>query len=237
MNAPTNHLLVIDTPIGIVFNSRDDAWEFYKDYAKNNGFSVCRSTTRHDEHDNVKEQGFCCTRGGYNVDDSGGLHNIFWCDSTSRSDYACFNDVIAFDTTYKGNIYGWPLMPIVGVNHHNQTIVFGVAILADETANTFEWVLREFLEAMGKKPLVSVVTDGDRAMQRAIKTVFPLARHRLCSWHLSRNATANIGDKSFISAFSRCMSSWWTIEEFDREWRSVVQHFNVEDHPWVVKKD
>ncbi|KAL4333229.1 hypothetical protein GQ457_07G003650 [Hibiscus cannabinus] len=33
------------------------------------------------------------------------------------------------------------------------------------------------------------------------------------------------------------MSSWWTIEEFDREWRSVVHHFNVEDHPWVVEKD
>ncbi|KAK8716202.1 hypothetical protein V6N13_043520 [Hibiscus sabdariffa] len=242
-----------ETLVGIVFNSRDDAWEFYKDYAKNNGFSVCRSTTRHDEHGNVKEQGFCCTQGGvrrkgvveserkrvaraitrigckakvivkctdsskwtisffhsehnhslcppamrpflrsnrdvddasivearalkkvrvrtshvmnyftqqsggfhnvgfirkdlynalqkteaveicdgdvnavlayfdfkkeqdiglciqYNVDDSGGLQNLFWCDSTSRSDYACFGDVIAFDTTYKGNMYGRPL--------------------------------------------------------------------------------------------------------------------------------
>ncbi|KAE8676924.1 hypothetical protein F3Y22_tig00111566pilonHSYRG00020 [Hibiscus syriacus] len=37
-----------------------------------------------------------------------------------------------------------------------------------------------------------VVTDGDRAMQRAIKSVIPYAKHRLCSWHLSRNAQANI---------------------------------------------
>ncbi|GMI67795.1 hypothetical protein HRI_000448800 [Hibiscus trionum] len=33
------------------------------------------------------------------------------------------------------------------------------------------------------------------------------------------------------------MSSWWTIEEFDREWRSVMKDFNVEQHPWVVEKD
>ncbi|KAL4346308.1 hypothetical protein GQ457_17G007350 [Hibiscus cannabinus] len=115
----------------------------------------------------------------YNLDESLRLHNLFWCDSTSRSDYKCFGDIIAFDTTYKANAYGRPLMPIVGVNHHHQTIVFGIAISADETADTFEWVL-------------SVVTDEDRAMQRAIKTVFPLARHRICSWHLSRNAQANI---------------------------------------------
>ncbi|KAL4278168.1 hypothetical protein GQ457_14G009630 [Hibiscus cannabinus] len=173
----------------------------------------------------------------YSLDESLRLHNLFWCDSTSRSDYTCFGDIIAFDTTYKANAYGRPLMPIVGVNHHHQTIVFGIAILADETADTFEWVLRAFLEAMFNKTPISVVTDGDRAMQRAIKTVFPLARHRICSWHLSRNAQANIGDKKFTAAFSRCMSAWWTTTEFDREWRSVVKHFNIEDHPWVVEKD
>ncbi|KAL4379141.1 hypothetical protein GQ457_02G023170 [Hibiscus cannabinus] len=235
MENATHH----ETLVGIVFNPRDDAWEFYKDYAKNNGFNVCRSTTRHDVHGNVKAQGFCCTRGGVRrkgvadserkratraitrieckakvivkctdsggfhnagfirkdlyhtlqkteaaelcdgdvnallayfefkkeqdnglciqqyVDDSGGLHNLFWCDSTSRSNYACFGDAIAFDTTYKGNVYDRPLIPIV--------------VLADETVDTFEWVLREFLEAMGKKPHVFFVTDGDRAMQRAIK--------------------------------------------------------------------
>ncbi|KAL4351728.1 hypothetical protein GQ457_06G020720 [Hibiscus cannabinus] len=158
----------------------------------------------------------------YNLDESLRLHNIFWCDSTSRSDYTCFGDIIAFDTTYKANAYGRPLMPIVG---------------ADETAYTFEWVLRAFLEAMFNKTPISVVTDGDRAMQRAIKTVFLVARHRICSWHLSRKAQANIGDKNFTAAFSRCMSSWWTTTEFDREWRSVVKHFNIEDHPWVVEKD
>ncbi|KAE8658529.1 hypothetical protein F3Y22_tig00116971pilonHSYRG00725 [Hibiscus syriacus] len=109
----------------------------------------------------------------YSVDESGALHNLIWLDSTSRSDYTCFDDVIAFDTTYKDNLYGRPIMPIVGVNHHHNTIVFATAIIADETSQYFEWVLQNFLEAMMNKSPISVVTDEDRAMQRAIKSVIP----------------------------------------------------------------
>ncbi|KAE8667772.1 hypothetical protein F3Y22_tig00112382pilonHSYRG00132 [Hibiscus syriacus] len=167
-------------------------------------------------------------------DESGALYNLIWSDSTSRSDYTCFGDVIAFDTTYKDNLYGRPIMPIVGVNHHHNTIVFATAIIADETSQSFEWVLQNFLEAMMNKSPISVVTNGDRAMQRAIKSVIPYAKHRLCSWHISRNAQANIGDPKFTAAFSKCMASWWTTKEFDIQWRSVVSEFNVQKHPWTV---
>ncbi|XVF20644.1 hypothetical protein REPUB_Repub12eG0019000 [Reevesia pubescens] len=88
----------------------------------------------------------------YSTDDENRLHNLFWADATSRSDYACFGDVVAFDTTYKKDAYDRLLMPIVGVNHHHQTIVFGIALLADKTTDTFVWVLRTFLEAMLNKP-------------------------------------------------------------------------------------
>ncbi|KAE8696576.1 hypothetical protein F3Y22_tig00110656pilonHSYRG00182 [Hibiscus syriacus] len=169
-------------------------------------------------------------------DESGALYNLIWSDSTSRSDYTCFGDVIAFDTTYKDNLYGRPIMPIVGVNHHHNTIVFATAIITDETSQSFEWVLQNFLEAMMNKSPISVVTDGDRAMQRAIKSVIPYAKHILCSWHLSRNVQANIGDPKFTAAFSKCMASWWTTKEFDIQWRSIVSEFNVQKHPWVIEK-
>ncbi|KAE8658136.1 hypothetical protein F3Y22_tig00116974pilonHSYRG00016 [Hibiscus syriacus] len=97
------------------------------------------------KHDDL---GFFMT---YLVEESGALHNLIWSDSTSRSDYTCFGDVIAFDTTYKDNLYGRPIMPIVGVNHHHNTIVFATVIIADETFQSFEWVLQNFLEAMMNK--------------------------------------------------------------------------------------
>ncbi|KAE8688994.1 hypothetical protein F3Y22_tig00110945pilonHSYRG00100 [Hibiscus syriacus] len=273
-----------DRLVGQLFCSRDQAWYFYKEFAREYGFSACKGTTRLDVEGNVKTQEFCCSKEGfraskvitsckadidevttlkevdlynalqrgkakeiiygdvnaliayfdykkhddpgffmiYSVDESGALYNLIWLDSTSRSNYTCFGDVITFDATYKDNLYDRPIMPIVGVNHHHNTIVFSTAIIADETSQSFEWVLQNFLEAMMNKSPISVVTDGDSAMQRAIKSVIPYAKHRLCSWHLSRNAQANIGDPKFTAAFSKCMTSRWTTEEFDIQWRSVV---------------
>ncbi|KAL4332474.1 hypothetical protein GQ457_07G003660 [Hibiscus cannabinus] len=186
METATHH----ETLLVIVFNSRADAWEFYKDYAKKNGFSVCHSTTRHDKHVNVKAQGFCCTRGGVRrkgvadserkratraitrigckakvivkCTESGGFHNVGF---IRKDMYNALQKTEAAELCDgDGNVYDRPLMLIVCANHNHQTIIFGVAILDDETVDTFKWVLREFLEAMGKKPHVYVVTDGDRAM-------------------------------------------------------------------------
>ncbi|TXG60642.1 hypothetical protein EZV62_015215 [Acer yangbiense] len=42
----------------------------------------------------------------------------------------------------------------------------------------------------------SIVTDGDRAMGKAISLVMPSAVHRLCSWHLERNAQTNSTQRS-----------------------------------------
>ncbi|KAE8655080.1 hypothetical protein F3Y22_tig00117034pilonHSYRG00691 [Hibiscus syriacus] len=165
------------------------------------------------------------------------LYNALQRDSTSISDYTCFGDVITFDAAYKDNLYGRPIMSIVGVNHHYNTILFATTIIANETSQSFEWVLQNFLEAMMNKSPISIVTDGDRAMQRAIKSIIPYAKHKLYSWHLSRNAQANIGDPKFTATFSKCMASWWTTEEFDIQWLSVVSEFNVEKHPLVIEKE
>ncbi|KAH9745342.1 protein FAR1-RELATED SEQUENCE [Citrus sinensis] len=127
----------------------------------------------------------------YTVDEENRLSNLFWADSISRLDYHHFGDVLAFDSTYKTNEYGKPLVMLVGVNNHYATCFFGCALLVDETVETYMWVLETFLSAMNNKKPISVVTDGDRAMRKAIKKVIPEARHRLCVWHLQRNAQSN----------------------------------------------
>ena len=46
----------------------------------------------------------------YIVDEESRLANLFWKNSQSRLDYACFGDIVAFDTTYKMNVYKNPLL-------------------------------------------------------------------------------------------------------------------------------
>jgi zinc finger SWIM domain-containing protein 3 len=74
------------------------------------------------------------------VDEDDQITNIFWADGRSLLDYEYFGDVICFDSTYKTNSYGRSFSPFVRVNHHRQTIIFGAALLYDESTASFEWL-------------------------------------------------------------------------------------------------
>nr|CAN62918.1 hypothetical protein VITISV_029735 [Vitis vinifera] len=171
----------------------------------------------------------------FNIDEESRLANLFWADSTARMDYACFGDVLAFDTTYRTNAYKKPLVVLVGVNHHHQTVVFGCALLIDESVGTYEWVLGTFLDAMMNKRPISVVTDEDKAMRKAIKKVLPDTCHRLCSWHLQRNAFTNVHIKDFSSIFARCMFMRGNEEEFEKVWHEMVANLGLNENRWVTE--
>lgn len=152
----------------------------------------------------------------YAVNESDGrMKSLFWADGGSRSDYFCFGDVVAFDTTYKKNKYDYPLVIFSGCNHHSQTVIFGAALVSDETTETYKWVLGSFLECMKGKHPKAVMTDGDRAMREAIKHVFPNSTHRLCSWHLNKNAGENVKSTEFLECFKKAMYKNFTKDEFE----------------------
>ncbi|KAH9703973.1 protein FAR1-RELATED SEQUENCE [Citrus sinensis] len=151
----------------------------------------------------------------------------------ARYDYECFGDVLAFDATYKTNAYQKPLVTLVGTNHHRKTTVFGFGLLGDETVESYTWLLQTFLSAMGNRKPKSVITDGDEAMSKAIKTVFVGATHRLCCWHLERNAQANIKNEDFTRKFCDLMLTGMNAGEFDQWWFALVDEFKLHEHGWV----
>lgn len=169
----------------------------------------------------------------HTVDAEGRLEHLFWCDGGSRRDYLVFGDVLAFDATYRKNKYMCPLVVFSGVNHHNQTIVFASAIVGNETEETYVWLLECFMEAMDGKSPTSVITDGDLAMRNVIKKVFPRSHHRLCAWHLIRNATSNVGNVRFIGKLRQCMLGDYDIGEFKLKWEWMIAEFGLEDNNWV----
>ncbi|KAL4373160.1 hypothetical protein AHAS_Ahas05G0054000 [Arachis hypogaea] len=162
------------------------------------------------------------------------LENLFWCDGTSRYNYNVFGDVLGFDATYGRNKYKCPLVIFSGVDHHMRTVVFGCAILSNESEASYVWLLRSFLEAMKEKQPKSVITDGNLAMKSAVSTVFPGAHHRLCSWHLLRNATARVGRLGFLRKFCLCLMGDLEVNEFETIWTNSVVDHGLEDHPWIV---
>ncbi|PIA32084.1 hypothetical protein AQUCO_04600031v1 [Aquilegia coerulea] len=118
------------------------------------------------------------------VDDEQRIYRVFWADATSRRDYALYGDVVVFDTTYNTNRYKLILAPLMGVNNHGQTIIFGCAFLSDETIPSFVWLFKQILQAMPGDAPKMIITDQDPAMTNAIAQTLPKRFHRYCSWHI-----------------------------------------------------
>ncbi|XP_028053168.1 protein FAR1-RELATED SEQUENCE 5-like [Camellia sinensis] len=145
------------------------------------------------------------------------ITNIFWVDAQMIMDYGQFGDV-TFDTTYKLNSAHRPFASFVGFNHHRETIIFGAALMCDETADSFIWLFRRFLEAMSSKAPKIIFTDQDVAMAKAIPIVMPNTKCHLCTGHLMQNALRHANsifkDKGVKSVLSKFMYDIEDEEEF-----------------------
>lgn len=126
-------------------------------------------------------------------DENKAVRALFWVDGRTREAYKKFKDCVFFDTTFCTNRYDMPFAPIVGINNHMQTIMFGCALIPDEKIETFKWVFEKWMDAMGHDPPGCIMTDQDQAMSKAISMVFPGIVHRCCKWHVLKIAKEKLG--------------------------------------------
>lgn len=171
-------------------------------------------------------------------DDDGTIMNIFWTDGQAIMDYSVFGDALSFDATFSTNKFQMSFAPFIGVNHHKQTILFGAALLSNESADTFEWVFRTFLQAMSGKQPETIFTDQCAAIINAIGRVFPRTRHRLCLWHLYQNAAKHLSqvisdNDNFLKEFKRCVYEDRSLAHFENRWHELLLKYQIEDNSWI----
>lgn len=95
----------------------------------------------------------------FRTSEDGEIRGVFFCDAKSRRDYGLFGDAICFDTIFRTNNYDMICAPIVGINHHGQTTIFGCGLLYGETTDVVMWLLITFFDVMGGKKSKSIFTD------------------------------------------------------------------------------
>lgn len=100
----------------------------------------------------------------YRVDENNRLHYLFWADIVMQMDCDLFGDVVCFDATFRKNQYKMSFIIFIGVNNHHFTMVFGCALITDQTEDSFVWLLEQFLECMNGQSLVLGITDQDMTM-------------------------------------------------------------------------
>ncbi|XP_022032907.1 protein FAR1-RELATED SEQUENCE 5-like [Helianthus annuus] len=179
--------------------------------------------------------GFTCD---YVIGEDRRLKGLFWADEQSKKNYTVFGDIFGFDATYKLNKYDLVFVPFTGIDNHFRNVTFGGALLGSETADSYRWLLRCFLNTFGSEPKV-VVTDQDAAMKRAIKDVLSRSRHRLCMWHIWEKLKTKVGpvlsaNTDFNTRMTHVVWNDTIIpEDFETEWHSIMSTFGLENHEWL----
>ncbi|XP_048492992.1 protein FAR1-RELATED SEQUENCE 3-like [Beta vulgaris subsp. vulgaris] len=146
------------------------------------------------------------------------ITNIFWADAKIIIDYSSFGEVVAFDTTFHPNKENRPLGVFVGFNHFRETVVFGAALLYDETIESFKWLFETFLATHDNKHPKTIFTYQDMAMGIAIVEVMPGVWHGLCTWHIKKNATKHLlsNGADIFREFKACMYNIEQEAEFEK---------------------
>lgn len=171
------------------------------------------------------------------VDENDRLTNFFWTDARSIFDYTCFGDAVLLDTTYRASRYDIPLAPFIGINHHKQIVIFGAALLLDETTESFVWLFKTFMDAMSGRQPRTILTDLSASISKAISMTLPNTYHQLCLWHIIHNAPEIVPhvfghDSNFQKEFENCIYESCSEDDFQRIWENLVAKYDLNATPW-----
>uniref|UniRef100_A0A2P2JVA5 Protein FAR1-RELATED SEQUENCE n=1 Tax=Rhizophora mucronata TaxID=61149 RepID=A0A2P2JVA5_RHIMU len=164
--------------------------------------------------------------------------NVLWADASSKVNYNYFGDAVIFDTTYKMKSYRLPFASFNGVNHHGQPVLFGCALIHNESESSFVWLLQTWLHVMSNRHPVSITTNPDQLIQVAVAQVLPRTRHRYCKKTIFRETQEKMfhiyqSHPTFEAEFKRCINETETIDEFESSWQSMLQRYYVMDNEWL----
>ncbi|XP_059669460.1 protein FAR1-RELATED SEQUENCE 5-like [Cornus florida] len=191
-----------------------------------------QSLINHFSHCQIEDQKFFHH---VELDEEGRLANFFLRDGRSKLDYDYFGDVVIFDT-FRTSKYDMIFAPFVGVNHQRKNIFFGCGFLLNETIDSFVSLFETLLERMGNQPPKTIFANQCQVMENAIKKVFPNTCHRLCLWHISKDAFLKIAslyaNSDFKSLFHECLNSE-TEDELQSTWAEMILRFDLVGNKWL----
>ncbi|XP_074304814.1 protein FAR1-RELATED SEQUENCE 2-like [Silene latifolia] len=159
--------------------------------------------------------------------------------------------VVLINSTYKTNLYGLPLVEMVGVTPVGKTFVIAYALVTHESEDGYRWVLQQLKALLNDvvQPNV-IVTDCEQGLLNAILTVFPDSSHLLCLWHIYdkvETRALHITSQDSWAKFVTCnlfkaVVEAETRDEFDvawanlaRQWPGVAAYIEGQWFPHVEK--
>ena len=166
-------------------------------------------------------------------DASGHITHLFLAHPLSVNMTRKYHDVLLLDCTYKTNRFRMPLLSIVGRTGLNSTFYSCFAFLLKEEIEDYKWALTQVRGLFDGITMPEViVTDRDPALVSAVATIFPMAQHLLCLWHIEKNILTNC-KKQFKSddKWQEFLQAWTALcrmadaTEFEAQWHKLLDSF------------
>ncbi|XP_023523301.1 protein FAR1-RELATED SEQUENCE 6-like isoform X2 [Cucurbita pepo subsp. pepo] len=171
------------------------------------------------------------------LNEKGSLMNLFWVSSRSKAAYNYFGDVVYIDTSCLANKYEVPLVSIIGINHHGQSVLFGCGLLAMEAAESYIWLFRAWLTSILGRPPQVIIADQCVALQIALADVFPRASHCISLSDIMRKVPQKLGSlleyEEIETAICKAVYHSSKPEQFEAVWEGMVQQHMLGDHKWL----
>ncbi len=119
----------------------------------------------------------------YEKDELDRITKLFFSRSSCRDMLTRNSEVLIMDCTYKTNCYKMPLLVITGVTALNTSFFVGFCFMAAEKTANYVWVLKQlkllYTELDLPDPAV-ILTDCERGLINALRSVFRESSHLLC---------------------------------------------------------
>ncbi|KAK2652983.1 hypothetical protein Ddye_012839 [Dipteronia dyeriana] len=132
-----------------------------------------------------------------------------------------------------------PFAAFVGVNHHEQSTLFGCGLISNEDTETYIWLFQSWPMCMSSCAPTSIIFDLDKAMQKTIEIVFPDARHRWCLWHILKMLPEKIESfKNYEDIKSRVLNIVYeslTRDEFEDRWNELINMYGLHANEWLLR--
>lgn len=143
-----------------------------------------------------------------------------------RIDYAQFGDVVTFDISCVKNKKLRPLAIFFGFNHFKDIVVFGAALVYNQSAENYRWLFETFLKTHNSKQPKTIFTDQDSALAEAVIVTMPESVHGLSTWYLLQEATKrlsgyNKGTTDLVKNFRDCLYEHEEEKEFEDAFKQL----------------
>jgi FAR1 DNA-binding domain/MULE transposase domain/SWIM zinc finger len=174
------------------------------------------------------------------VDESDQMTNFFWANSRNMIDYRYFGDVVCLDTTFRVSNFGRPLALFLGQNNHKQIVIFGTALLYDDSIESLKWLFETFSACMGRRIPKTVLTERSEDISQMVSAIWTSSLQRFCTYQIYVAAVKELGyfpgtSENLSHDLEQCLFHLEEEQEFIATWNSMLEREDLKGNMWLCK--